>query len=385
VIINDIKPALAIKACELQGSLKSSTLYYHVQMAIEKGTYDSDKKKRYAKKKKIEIEIDIEEDDEDESQESPSTRNISPITMNTLSSGTTVATATTSLSTKRSRKSSRQAGLARLDFKRRKVDYDGRYKTAFKKATSLVESGTNGSAVSICDRLNVEYNLDERRLARSTVYNAVNEGRSGLSPKVMGPKPKIPDELVAMVAIHAEVSQVGDGELRGRDIKRLIDASIVDTEYETQFTLESVWRKVRKEFPESMHAATRMSVEDARAQWTTHDNLDQWFTDVKCDLLTTGLVIDEEVFNIDGGLESEVRFKSDTERRIINMDETHHDLSITGDKGGSRAVSYHNPKFQRGASRGVKSSRHVTGVYATNSAGEALPPFLSLTRVPSLM
>jgi hypothetical protein len=57
------------------------------------------------------------------------------------------------------------------------------------------------------------------------------------------------------------------------------------------------------------------------------------------------------------------------------MDETHHDLSITGDKGGSRAVTYHNSTFQRGAQRAVKSSRHVTGAYATNSAGKALPPF----------
>jgi hypothetical protein len=57
------------------------------------------------------------------------------------------------------------------------------------------------------------------------------------------------------------------------------------------------------------------------------------------------------------------------------MDETHHDLSITGDNGGSCAVSYHNPMFQRGATRGVKSARHVTGAYATNEAGEALPPF----------
>ena len=71
----------------------------------------------------------------------------------------------------------------------------------------------------------------------------------------------------------------------------------------------------------------------------------------------------------------QLTFKADVTRRIINMDETHHDLSITGDKGGSRAVSYHNPKLQRGATRSVKSARHVTGVYATTAAGEALPPF----------
>ena len=38
-------------------------------------------------------------------------------------------------------------------------------------------------------------------------------------------------------------------------------------------------------------------------------------------------------------------------------------------------MSYHNPAFQRGAAQGIKSARHVTGAYATNAAGEALPPF----------
>jgi hypothetical protein len=66
---------------------------------------------------------------------------------------------------------------------------------------------------------------------------------------------------------------------------------------------------------------------------------------------------------------SEVHFCKDTERQIINMDKTHHtNLSITGNRGGPRPVSYHNPAFQRGAAQSVKSARHVTGVYATNSA-----------------
>ena len=49
-----------------------------------------------------------------------------------------------------------------------------------------------------------------------------------------------------------------------------------------------------------------MSVDDSRAQWSTHTNLDQWFEDAKNDLLSTGLVVDEEVFNDEGGLVSEV-------------------------------------------------------------------------------
>ena len=106
------------------------------------------------------------------------------------------------------------------------------------------------------------------------------------------------------------------------------------------------------------------------------NNLQQWVDDVKNDLIESGLALDREVRDSGGQLLSELDFRSDeVKRRIIkNMDETHHDLSITGDKGGTRAVTYTNPLLQRGYKKTVKAGRHVTGVYATNSAWEALPP-----------
>ena len=121
--------------------------------------------------------------------------------------------------------------------------------------------------------------------------------------------------------------------------------------------------------------SNKISVEDARSQWTTHGNLDKWFDDAKLDLLKSGLVRDILVLDGHGKVESELDFRGeDVKRRIINMDETHHDLSITGDKAGTRALKYHNPSLQRGPHCQVKASHHVTGVYATNAAGEALPP-----------
>ena len=279
-----------------------------------------------------------------------------------------------------SRLSSKQASVARLEAKRTKLDYDGRFKAAFKDATNLVAQniGTKGSepVQSICTRLNLGYNLvGPKCLKRSTVYQAAQNGLAGTSPKKRGPAPKIPMILLEVAATHSQVCQAGDGELKSKDIKRLIGASIEGTEYEGAFEIESVWRKLRTTFPEKLQAAKKISVEDARAQWTTFDNLNQWFDDVKKDLIRTGLVDDIEVLDEEGNMVSEVFFKKDTKRRIINMDETHHNLSITGDRGGSRAVTYHDPTIQRGAARGVKAGRHVTGVYATNADGEALPPF----------
>ena len=216
----------------------------------------------------------------------------------------------------------------------------------------------------------------KKTLTRSTLYRAVSKGSNGeSSPVKKGPAAKIPEVLLEVVAAHTQVSQCSDGEMRGREIKRLIGAAIIGTEYNDRFKIESVWRKVRREFPEQLQATSKMSVDDARAQWTTYENLQQWFEDAKKDLIETGLVIDAEVRDANGVLMSELDFRSEEVWRcIINMDETHHDLSITGDRAGPRAVMYHNPTLQRGSKRGVKSSRHVTGVYATNSAGESLPP-----------
>lgn len=182
--------------------------------------------------------------------------------------------------------------------------------------------------------------------------------------------------LLEAVAVHAEVSQVSaDGELRGRDMKRLLGAATLGTKFEGQFTLESAWRKLRREHPEKLQAAKKLSVDDSRAEWTTHQNLQQWFDDAKRDMIETGLCIDQEVRGPSGELLSELDFRSDeVKRRIVNMDETHHDLSITGDRGGPRSVVYHNPNLQRGSKRSVKASRHVTGVYATSAGGENLPP-----------
>ena len=83
--------------------------------------------------------------------------------------------------------------------------------------------------------------------------------------------------------------------------------------------------------PDATQSATKVSVEDARAEWTTFENLDCWFTDAKQDVINSGLVIDETLLGKKGNIILELNFQSDeVQRRFINMDKTHHDLSITG-------------------------------------------------------
>ncbi|KAI2506107.1 hypothetical protein MHU86_8338 [Fragilaria crotonensis] len=120
-----------------------------------------------------------------------------------------------------------------------------------------------------------------------------------------------------MAAVHAEVCQAGKGgELKSVDIKRTILGAA--------FKMEMIWRKMKREYPENIQPVKLMSVDDSRAP--------QWLNDVKTNSINTGLVLDQE---------------------------THHDLL-----------------YQCGCRRSVKFSCHVTGVYATNAAGDVLPPML---------
>ena len=131
------------------------------------------------------------------------------------------------------RKTQKQASVYKHVKKKVKMEDDGLYKAAFKAATTLAAAKINSdssrsmdSVDVICDKFNEEYGLakegtNRRLLARATVYRAVEDGLAGKSPKKKGPAPKIPDKLLQVVALHAEMCQVGsEGELRGRDIKR---------------------------------------------------------------------------------------------------------------------------------------------------------------------
>ena len=375
--MNGITVEEALGACGFTGKkrIPLSTLYSRIQTTKERGTYNAIIRRppNDVGNKVNPLVVHINEDQSNVA--SPLTIDATLLSLTSSSSSTS-----TFKTTSTTQRSSRQVSTARVESKRLKVDYKGRFTAAFKEATNLVsrkELPTGESVERLCVRLNSEYNLDgKRRLTKSTLYRATKDGLAGTSPKKKGPEPKITLPFLKTIAAHSQVCQNGEGELRARDMCRLIGAATVGTTYEQAFKVQSVWRKVRSEFPEVLQAGTKISVEDARAQWTTYDNLDQWFDDVKKDLVATGLVEDKAVLDEEGKLVSEVCFKCDSQRRIINMDETHHNLSITGDRGGSRAVTYYNPAFQRGAaSRSVKAGRHVTGVYATTSDGEALPPF----------
>ena len=196
----------------------------------------------------------------------------------------------------------------------------------------------------------------------------------GSSPLKRGPESKIPSLLLEAVATYLEMRQSCAGALGGLEITNLLAAAIKGTRYAKMFTIPTVWLKLCREFPHVTQADTRQHSEHTKSNWTTYEKIFQWFDDVKEPLIASGLAENQLVLDEHGNVLSELTFSKCAKRRIIIMDETHHDLGICGDKSGYRNVTYHNPGMQRSGSAATKSSRHITGVYASNAAGEALPP-----------
>ncbi len=150
------------------------------------------------------------------------------------------------------RKSPKQASVARCELKELNDEYTTRYKTAFKEATNLVANANLKPVDNMTAKVNARYNLDgNQQVAKSTVYRAVKKGLAGKSPPKKGLPPNIPSVLLKAIATHVEVLQVGEGELKGRDIKQLIGASIKETVFENTFKVETAWKKLRVDFPQN--------------------------------------------------------------------------------------------------------------------------------------
>ena len=371
--MNKLKLNQALAATFLSDKVSISTLHEHVSKARKLRCFDGTTlPPPYPPINNVNVDLELMADVSSFEDQSPSTSCASG------ASSTTGASGASSRATLKVRKTVFQASTERIKKKERKKENEELYKNACKEATSLFSTRDSGESLrTLVFRLNEKYNLNvagRQRLTKTTISRLVQQGMAGQSPVKRGPATKIPLVFLQLLAAHVEVCQVGTGELNSKELKRLISASISGSSFESKFTVSAVWKRLREKFPESTQATKKLSIEDARAEWTTHSNLQDWFDIAKKDLIKSGLVVEKETVER-GSVLSELDFRSDeVKRRIINMDETHHDLSIVGDKSGPRAITYHNPALQRAGKRAVKSSRHVTGVYASNAAGEALPP-----------
>ena len=74
------------------------------------------------------------------------------------------------------------------------------------------------------------------------------------------------------------------------------------------------------------------------------------------------------------GTISEITIGENEPRRIINFDETDHTFTTKNEKGGSQYIRWGDPTLSKGSECGTQGLRHTTGIYGTNSVGEAILP-----------
>ena len=255
----------ALRACYLEKVVSIQALHYHVQTA----------------KAKVPLKEKQASDDDEGLLTVDCSQMLRGFSIATGPTGSSSATSATSPLTENSsclstaqlveqspikrRKSSKQVCEACVMKKKATDDYDRHFKQAFKIGTNLVHErlhGTNnqqaaskfGSVAEIMTQLNEQFELNGggKKLSKSTLPRSVKAGHVGASPLKRGPPPKIPDILLdAVVASHSEVSQVGNGgELRGKDIKRMLNAAVMGTKFKSTFTVEAAWKKLRNRHPE---------------------------------------------------------------------------------------------------------------------------------------
>jgi hypothetical protein len=156
-----------------------------------------------------------------------------------------------------------------------------------------------------------------------------------------------------------------------------LSALMDGTTHQNMHDDEYVWRLMRVRHAEIINPSQQLNSEDRRVEWLTYKNVIDWNKHAKEELLSLGMVSDKP--GLLHGVESEISLiHPDDAHRFITVDETHHEFSTKGKKGGSTAIRYTNLFFPGSGDRSVESTFHTTGLYGTTLAGKAMPPLFIL-------
>ena len=205
--------------------------------------------------------------------------------------------------TRRARKNLTQAHLSRLTGQVEKRYYDGRYSAAYKAATLSVQSVLVGEKKygtglrATVNRVNKEMlnSPHDKKLTKSTIYNAVARGDFGVSPLKNGRRGLIPPELTHGLACHSVMMQVsGEGEASSLKMRAILSAITLGTQFENKFSTDYLWRKTRLDHPRLIFPAKAIDNEDRRVDWLTYQNITDWNIAAKNFLISIGMGTEDQ-------------------------------------------------------------------------------------------
>lgn len=180
-----------------------------------------------------------------------------------------------------------------------------RYKAALKEGTMLYargrDSGNKISYDKIAEQMNAKHELNGRKrsLKKGTLYNYVNNSLIGSSPRKKGPAPVLPPQFLDLLDCHVSMTQLqGTEETKPRMLKALIGAALKGTQFESM-SEDYIYTMFRRKYPETVHPAKAMEMEERRMLWTTFPNLNKWFDGTKACLIHYGYVEDKPQLVVD--------------------------------------------------------------------------------------
>jgi len=287
---------------------------------------------------------------------------------------------TCTASTKRSRRSSKEVHRVQAHvIMQTKKEAD-----AMKQAMTRIDA-SNKLEASHPDKKSINQIVKEvndlcgSNISPKTVGKYVRAGMINVSPLKRGPVgPFSKAILESLKWAHASFLQLEQAEGRTqstmKDMAKRVNACVNLAGFTK--CRDDLTRKLRNLTADLFTVGKSNRMEHRRLQWTTHQNLDFWFSTFKVALIDLGFgreaLPEEDVVG-------EIFFYEGQLHRVVNLDETDGSLDdATGNKGGRPPVIFSNPDLPNGAVAANKSGYSSTVICGSNAAGEALPPHFQL-------
>jgi len=221
--------------------------------------------------------------------------------------------------------------------------------------------------------------LCDSNISPKTVGKYVRQGLINMSPLKRGPVGAFPKPILASLKwSYATYLQLEQAEAKTqsstKDMAKRVNACVNAAGY--NIARADLTRKLKRDTADLFDVGKTNVMEHRRLQWTTHQNLDLWFTTFKSQLID--LCFGREAQPEDD-VEGEIVFFEGQLDRIINLDETDGSLDNTcGNKGGRPPVVFCDPDLPSGAKAANKSGYSSTVICGSTAAGEGLPPHFQL-------
>jgi len=161
---------------------------------------------------------------------------------------------------------------------------------------------------------------------------------------------------------------------QARDMSKRVNTCVNHGGY--HLCQDDLTKKLRNQTADLLTVGKTNVQEHRRLQWTTHQNIDLWFSTCKQTLIDLGFGRDAIPSD---NVEGEIFFFDGQTNRIVNVDETDGSLdNTTGNKAGRPPVVFVDPTITKGAVDANKRGYSLKVICGSSSAGDAVPPHFHL-------